>query len=118
MTAFARQEAETDEGTLSWELRSLNHRYLEIGLRLPDEVRTAEAAVRDRINARLGRGKVDCTCRFRPKVTGSVPVDIDEENLTRLLAACEAVGTRLHYTVPLNPLELLQLARRGLRGKT
>ena len=107
MTAFARQEAETDEGTLSWELRSLNHRYLEIGLRLPDEVRTAEAVVRERINARLGRGKVDCTCRFRSRVSGSVPVNIDEQNLSRLLAACEAVGTRLHYTVPLNPLELL-----------
>ena len=108
MTAFARQETETDEGTLSWELRSLNHRFLEIGLRLPDEVRAAEAAVRERINARLGRGKVDCTCRFRQKLTGSVPVDIDEDNLTRLLAACESVGTRLHYTVPLSPLELLR----------
>jgi uncharacterized protein (TIGR00255 family) len=108
MTAFARQEAETDEGTLSWELRSLNHRFLEIGLRLPDEVRAAEAAVRERINARLGRGKVDCTCRFRQKLTGSVPVDIDEDNLTRLLAACESVGTRLHDTVPLSPLELLR----------
>ena len=108
MTAFARQEAETDEGALSWELRSLNHRYLEIGLRLPDELRIAEAAVRDRINARLGRGKVDCSCRFRAQVSGSVPVDINEENLSRLLAACETVGTRLHYTVPLSPLELLR----------
>ena len=108
MTAFARQEAETDQGTLSWELRSLNHRYLEIGLRLPDEVRSAEATVRERINARLGRGKVDCTCRFRPALTGSIPVEIDEENLSRLLAACEAVGARLHYTVPSSPLELLR----------
>ena len=107
MTAFARQEAETDEGTLSWELRSLNHRYLEIGLRLPEEVRAAEAAVRERINARLGRGKVDCTCRFRPKLSASVPVDIDEENLARLLGACDAVGSSLHYAVPLSPLDLL-----------
>jgi len=107
MTAFARQEAETDQGALSWEIRSLNHRYLEIGLRLPEEVRTAEAAVRERINARLGRGKVDCTCRYRPTVTGTVPVDIDEENLSRLLAACEMVSGRLPGAAPLNPLELL-----------
>ncbi|MCK5479750.1 MAG: hypothetical protein KAJ06_01340, partial [Gammaproteobacteria bacterium] len=108
MTAFARQEAETDQGTLSWEIRSLNHRYLEIGLRLPEEVRTAEAAVRERINRRLGRGKVDCTCRYRPNVTGTVPVDIDEENLSRLLAACDAVSARLPEATPLNPVELLQ----------
>ena len=108
MTAFARQEAETDQGALSWEIRSLNHRYLEIGLRLPEEVRTAEAAVRERINARLGRGKVDCTCRYRPTATGTVPVDIDEENLSRLLAACEAVNGRLPEAVPLSPLELLR----------
>jgi len=108
MTAFARQETETDQGTLSWEIRSLNHRFLEIGLRLPEEVRTAEAAVRESINSRLGRGKVDCTCRYRSNVTGTVPVDIDAENLSRLLAACEAVGARLPETVPLNPVELLR----------
>lgn len=108
MTAFAGQEAETDQGGLSWEIRSLNHRYLEIGLRLPEEVRTAEAAVRERINARLGRGKVDCTCRYSPAVTGTVPVDIDEENLSRLLAACEVVNGRLPEAVPLSPLELLR----------
>ena len=108
MTAFARQEFDTDQGTLSWEIRSLNHRYLEIGLRLPEEVRVAEAAVRERINTRLGRGKVDCTCRYRPNVSAAVPVDIDEDNLSRLLAACETVGSRLPETVPLNPVELLR----------
>jgi uncharacterized protein (TIGR00255 family) len=108
MTAFARQEAETDQGALSWEIRSLNHRYLEIGLRLPEEVRTAEAAVRERLNARLGRGKVDCTCRYRPSVAGAVPVDIDADNLSRLLVACEAVNARLPEAVPLSPLELLR----------
>ena len=108
MTAFARQEFDTDQGTLSWEIRSLNHRYLEIGLRLPEEVRVAEAAVRERINTRLGRGKVDCTCRYRPNVSAAVPVDIDADNLSRLLAACETVATRLPETVPLNSLELLR----------
>ena len=63
MTAFARQEAETAQGGLSWEIRSVNHRYLETGVRLPEELRAAEPAVRERVNARLGRGKVDCTCR-------------------------------------------------------
>jgi uncharacterized protein (TIGR00255 family) len=108
MTAFARHEAETGQGSLSWEIRSVNHRYLELGLRLPEELRTAEATVREHVTARLGRGKVDCCCRFRPAATGAVPVDIDQENLARLLAACEAVASDLPAVAPLDPLELLR----------
>jgi uncharacterized protein (TIGR00255 family) len=107
MTAFARQEADTEFGSLAWEIRSLNHRYLELGLRLPEELRAMESAVRERVNARLGRGKVDCSCRFRAAAAGAAPVDVNEDNLTRILAACEAVNSRLPAAVPLNPLELL-----------
>ena len=108
MTAFARQEVDTDQGTVSWELRSLNHRYLEIGLRLPEELRSVEAAVRERINKRLGRGKVDCSCRYRPGETNAMPVELDEENLVRVLGACEAVSSRLPQAALLNPVELLR----------
>jgi uncharacterized protein (TIGR00255 family) len=108
MTAFARQEADTEAGTLAWEIRSLNHRYLELGVRLPEELRAVEAAVRERAGKRLGRGKVECTCRYRPVATGTVPVDIDQDNLGRLLTACETVTARLPETVPLNPIELLR----------
>ena len=108
MTAFARQEADTELGSLVWELRSLNHRYLELGLRLPEELRAMEAAVRERVNTRLGRGKVECSCRFRPATGGVAPVDVDQDNLARVLAACEDVSSRLSQTVPLSPLELLR----------
>jgi len=108
MTAFARQEADTDYGSLTWEIRSLNHRYLELGLRLPEELRPMESAVRERVNARLGRGKVECSCRFRPATGGVAPVEVDEDNLSRVLAACEDVSSRLPQAVPLNPLELLR----------
>ena len=108
MTAFARQEADTEAGTLSWEIRSLNHRYLELGVRLLEELRAVEAAVRERAGKRLGRGKVECTCRYRPVATGTVPVDIDQDNLGRLLTACETVTARLPETVPLNPIDLLR----------
>ena len=108
MTAFARQEMDTEAGTLAWEIRSLNHRYLELGVRLPEELRAVEAAVRERAGKRLGRGKVECTCRYRPAATVTTPVDIDQDNLGRLLAACEAVGARLPEAAPLNPVELLR----------
>ena len=108
MTAFARQQADTEYGSLAWEIRSLNHRYLELGLRLPEELRTMESAVRELLNTRLGRGKVECSCRFQPAAATAAPVDVNEENLSRLLAACEAVNSRLPAAVPLNPLELLR----------
>jgi uncharacterized protein (TIGR00255 family) len=108
MTAFARREVTTETGTLSWEIRSLNHRYLEPGLRLPEELRTVEAAVRERLGKRLARGKVECTCRYRPRAAEAVPVDIDADNLARLLAACEQVTAQLPAAVPLNPLDILR----------
>jgi uncharacterized protein (TIGR00255 family) len=108
MTAFARQEAGTGQGTLAWEIRSVNHRYLETSLRLPEELRAAEPAVRARIGACLGRGKVDAVCRYRPSAATAVPVELDMDNLARLLAACETINARLQRPSPLNPVELLR----------
>src|SRR4030066_1807980 len=54
MTAFARRETATPWGGLSWELRAVNHRYLELGLKLPDELRAIEPAVRELLGKRLG----------------------------------------------------------------
>ncbi len=108
MTAFARREVDLPAGNVCWELRSVNHRYLEIGLRLPDELRAMETAVRERVNARLGRGKVDCVCRYKPAVSGDNAFDIDPGNLERLLDACRSVAGRLTETAALNPLELLR----------
>jgi uncharacterized protein (TIGR00255 family) len=67
MTAFARRSADFAAGALVWELRSVNHRYLDIGLRLPDELRAIEPGVRERIARRLERGKVDATLKFQVK---------------------------------------------------
>ena len=108
MTAFARQEAATAQGTLSWELRTVNHRYLEMGIRLPDELRAAEPAIRARINERLGRGKLDACCRFQPVAAAAIPVDLDTDNLARLLAACKQVDAQLSQPAPLNAVELLR----------
>jgi uncharacterized protein (TIGR00255 family) len=108
MTAFARQEAATDQGGLSWEIRSVNHRYLETSVRLPEELRAAEPDVRARISARLGRGKVDAACRYQPLDAPVAAIELDPDNLERLLAACAAVSERLPQPSPLNPVELLR----------
>ncbi len=65
MTAFASGERATAGGTLGCELRAVNHRFLEIGMRLPDELRALEPALRERIAARVARGKLDLTLRLR-----------------------------------------------------
>jgi uncharacterized protein (TIGR00255 family) len=84
MTAFASAEAETGHGVLAIELRSVNHRYLELGLRLPEELRTLEPVVRERVAAKLSRGKVDLGLRWKPAVADAAAIAVDESLVVRL----------------------------------
>ena len=108
MTGFARQSAETPLGTLSWELRAVNHRYLDLQFRLPDELRPKEQAFRQQVSAALKRGKVDCALHFRRAF------DQDDE-LPLNLEFAKLLGTRLSElahvlpaTTPINPIEILR----------
>ncbi|WP_226467993.1 YicC/YloC family endoribonuclease [Luteimonas panaciterrae] len=80
MTAFASGERSTEWGTLGCELRAVNHRFLELGVRLPDELRALESALRERVGARVSRGKVDLTLRLRSSEGG----DTLQINLARI----------------------------------
>ena len=76
MTAFASGERTTPWGTLACELRSVNHRFLEVGTRLPDELRALEPAMRERIAARVSRGKLDLGFRLRsPEAVDALQLD-------------------------------------------
>jgi len=66
MTGFARVERQFDFGRLSWELRTVNHRYLEIGLKLPEEFRARESAIRETLGHHVSRGKLDAALRYQP----------------------------------------------------
>jgi len=79
MTAFARREHRGEWGQLTWELRSVNHRYLEVFARLPDSLRALEPQVREQAAKRLGRGKVEFNLRFQPaaSVTGHLSLNTD-----------------------------------------
>lgn len=65
MTGFAREEQQSEQASFSWELRSINHRFLEISLRLPEELRPLEPLVRERIGQQIRRGKVEAQLRYR-----------------------------------------------------
>jgi len=94
MTAFASAESDTGHGTLSIELRSVNHRYLELGLRLPEELRSLEPQVRERVAARLSRGKVDLGVRYKPAVANAAALALDEDLIARLAETAQAMAAR------------------------
>ncbi|AXM97416.1 YicC/YloC family endoribonuclease [Pseudomonas plecoglossicida] len=106
MTAFARVERAGSQGTLVWELRSVNHRYLEPHLRLPDALRDLESAVREGLRQGLSRGKVECTLRLHEDSNGK-PLKVDHVRAAQLVAAAEEVAGLIQQPAPLNPLEVL-----------
>ena len=106
MTAFARVERATANGTLSWELRSVNHRYLEPHLRLPESFRDLEGGVRDALRQGLSRGKVECTLRYTEETAGKA-LQVDRDRAAQLVAAAESVAGLIKSPAPLNPLEVL-----------
>jgi uncharacterized protein (TIGR00255 family) len=83
MTAFASGEATTSWGVLACELRSVNHRFLEIAARLPDDLRALEPALRERIGARIQRGKLDVSLRLRA-AEGAGSLQVDRARLAEL----------------------------------
>jgi uncharacterized protein (TIGR00255 family) len=83
MTAFASGERSTEWGSLGCELRAVNHRFLEVGVRLPDELRASEPALRDRIAARISRGKLDLAMRLRT-ASGGEALQVDDTVVERL----------------------------------
>ena len=91
MTAFARRETLTPWGGLTWELRTVNHRYLELSFKLPDELRVIEPAARELLGKRLGRGKVDCHLRFAAR-EGAEGV-LDEALVARLMTLAHKTQT-------------------------
>ncbi|MBO9664307.1 YicC/YloC family endoribonuclease [Dokdonella sp.] len=94
MTAFASAESDSGHGTLAIELRSVNHRYLELGLRLPDELRSLEPIVRERVATRLARGKVDLGLRWKPAAADASTIAIDQDRVARLAEAAHALGAK------------------------
>lgn len=94
MTAFASAETQTPWGALAFELRSVNHRYLELNPRLPDELRAIEPVLRERVTAKLTRGKVDMTLRFRSNDADASQLRVNDAMLDRLAQLAKAFDER------------------------
>jgi uncharacterized protein (TIGR00255 family) len=93
MTAYAHLGDPGTLGTLSWELKSVNHRYLDISPRLPEEFRALEPRVREALKRRLARGKVDATLRFQPDpAAAGSSVELNRPLAEALLGQVRALG--------------------------
>lgn len=108
MTAFSRGADEQAWGSIVWELRSVNHRYLDVVVKLPEELRVIENDIRNRLSAKLKRGKVECQLRYRPSMTEQTEVKINESYAEALLKACQIISKRLHQPSEMNVFEILR----------
>jgi uncharacterized protein (TIGR00255 family) len=108
MTGFARLERSGSFGTLVCEIRSVNHRFLDATLRLPEGCRGLEPELRQSLAATLKRGKVDCTLLQRPAPAGGAELEIDRDALARLLARVAELRALLPEFAQVDLIELLR----------
>jgi uncharacterized protein (TIGR00255 family) len=87
MTAFARGSKKGGWGELICELKSVNHRYLEITLRLPEVLKDMETGIREHIKAHMQRGKIDCVFTLLPSTEGSVNLEVNTDLAQQILQA-------------------------------
>ncbi len=107
MTGFARVEKQATVGAMVLELRSVNHRYLDISFRMPEELRAFETRLRERLQKALSRGKIECNLRFTP-ATGTAGVVVDEAAVRALLDAVKKTEDIMSNAARISALEILQ----------
>ncbi len=108
MTGFARESAETDIGTLTWELRAVNHRYLDVQFKLPEDLRPKEQAFRRQASASLGRGKIECALYFRRAFDEDNELRIDMDLVGLIGHRISDITSRLPNVAAVNPIEMLR----------
>jgi uncharacterized protein (TIGR00255 family) len=108
MTGFAAADRTVAPLRLVWEVRSVNHRFLELGFRMPEELRAVEAACRDVVAATVKRGQVDCTLKVTTAESAAAGAEIVPETLTALRAWQAEVRAVLPDSQPLTVGEVLR----------
>ena len=108
MTAFSRQQQEQKWGSLTWEIRSVNHRYLETSVRLPESLRALENGVREAVRKRLTRGKVECALRFQSEAKVSSDLHLNTKLIQQLFQANNEIEKITGTSISLNNMEVLR----------
>ena len=108
MTAYARKEINQSWGTASWELRSVNQRYLETYIRMPEQFRTLEPIIRERLRGRLTRGKIECNLRFElDPASQHQELSLNQDLAKQVLSAVNWIQTE-YKSGDVNPIDVLR----------
>jgi len=108
MTGFARQEKKLPWGSLIWEIRSVNHRYLEPHFRLPDTLRQLEQPLRDQVRKQLHRGKLEATLHVQTGLANDAELGIDHRLAQQVANAVMQLNDLLTSAAPVNAMDLLK----------
>lgn len=108
MTAFAREQVQGDFGQLTCEMRSINHRYLEVGIHLPEVLRACEMSVREVIRKFVKRGKIECYFRYQPALGTNTEVKTNLLLAQELCRAAEGISTLLKAPAAVSPCDILK----------
>ncbi len=108
MTAFSHQESVTENGKLNWEIRTVNHRYLDVSIRLPEEFRAQENTYRQLIQSRLQRGKLEASLRYTAGSGEATAIVINEPLARALIIACRQIETITDSPDPLKAVDILR----------
>src|SRR3546814_7239252 len=107
MTGYARVEASFAWGRLSWELRSVNHRYFDVSFKVPEEFRVLEGELRQAAGGTISRGKVECGLRYARENSGSDSIALDRLRLAQIKDALDAVAAELGASSVPEPMRVL-----------
>ena len=108
MTAFSRQQLDKEWGSLTWEIRSVNHRYLETSVRLPETFRGLENPIREELRKRLNRGKVECTLRYQAADAAKTDLVLNHDLIRKLLQANSEIENISSVSSELGSMEILR----------
>jgi uncharacterized protein (TIGR00255 family) len=108
MTGFARAQVQGDWGLLVCELRSINHRYLEVSVHLPEALRELENAVREQIRHHVKRGKIECYVRYQPSEMEGDRMSINTHFAQQLCRANQTIADLLKSSVVMNTMDILR----------
>ena len=108
MTGFAREAAESAIGTLTWEIRAVNHRYLDVQFKLPEDLRPKEQVFRQQASSSLGRGKVECALYFRRAFDQDSEMQINTDLVELVGRRISDLTAKLPNVAAVNPIEILR----------
>ena len=108
MTAYARITEEHNWGSISFELKSVNHRFLEVGFRMPESLREIETTLRDMARKKLGRGKIDCSVQIafnRLDASSELDLEVAREHINIV----ESISAEITQPGPISAVDIMKL---------